>query len=249
MNPSTLLITGASRGIGAATALLAAARGFDIAVNFTRDASAAQAVAGQVRALGRQAITVQADVADEPAVRAMFARIDAELPPLAGLVNNAGIVGRQARLDEMDSARWRRMLDINIIGSLLCAQLAVLRMSTRHGGSGGAIVNLSSMAATLGAAATYVDYAASKGAIDSLTIGLARELAAEGIRVNAVRPGIIDTDIHASGGEPGRAQASAGLIPMRRPGRADEVAAAIVWLLSDEASYTTGAIMDVSGGR
>ncbi len=249
MNPSTLLITGASRGIGAATALLAAARGFDIAVNFTRDASAAQAVAGQVRALGRQAITVQADVADEPAVRAMFARIDAELPPLAGLVNNAGIVGLKARLDEMDSARWRRMLDINIIGSLLCAQLAVLRMSTRHGGSGGAIVNLSSMAATLGAAATYVDYAASKGAIDSLTIGLARELAAEGIRVNAVRPGIIDTDIHASGGEPGRAQASIGLIPMRRPGRADEVAAAIVWLLSDEASYTTGAIMDVSGGR
>ena len=249
MNPSTLLITGASRGIGAATALLAAARGFDIAVNFTRDASAAQAVAGQVRALGRQAITVQADVADEPAVRAMFARIDAELPPLAGLVNNAGIVGLKARLDEMDSARWRRMFDINLIGSLLCAQLAVRRMSTRHGGSGGAIVNLSSVAATLGAPANYVDYAASKGAIDSLTIGLARELAAEGIRVNAVRPGIIDTDIHASGGEPGRAQASAGLIPMRRPGRADEVAAAIVWLLSDEASYTTGAIMDVSGGR
>ena len=249
MRPSTLLVTGAGRGIGAATALLAADRGWDIAVNYARDAEAAERVAAQVRSRGRAAITVKADVADEAAVRAMFERIDAELPPLGGLVNNAGIVGMKARLDEMAPARWRRMLDVNVFGSLLCAQLAVLRLSTRHGGDGGAIVNLSSMAATLGSPAMYVDYAASKGAIDSLTVGLARELAAESVRVNAVRPGIIETDIHADSGEPGRAQASAGLIPMRRPGRADEVAAAIVWLLGDEASYTTGTIIDVSSGR
>ncbi|WP_088285229.1 SDR family oxidoreductase [Ideonella sp. A 288] len=249
MPPSTLLITGASRGIGAAVARRAAERGFDIVVNYARDANAAEAVAADVRALGRQALTVQADVADEAAVRAMFARVDAEMPPLAGLVNNAGIVGMKSRLDEMDVARWRLLLDTNVLGSLLCAQLALRRMSTRHGGQGGAIVNLSSMAATLGSPAMYVDYAATKGAIDSFTIGLARELAGEGVRVNAVRPGIIDTDIHAASGEPNRAQTSASMIPMGRPGSADEVAAAIVWLLSDEASYTTGAIIDVSGGR
>lgn len=249
MSTSPLLITGASRGIGAATALLMAGRGHDIAINYRRDAAAAEALAERIRAMGRRAITLPADVADEAAVHAMFRRIDEELGPLGGLVNNAGIVAMKARLDEMDIARWRRMLDINVLGTMLCSQLAVRRMSTRHGGTGGAIVNLSSMAAVLGSPGMYVDYAASKGAIDSFTIGLARELATEGVRVNAVRPGIIETEIHADGGEPDRAQTSAGLIPMKRPGRADEVAAAIGWLLSDEASYTTGAIVDVSGGR
>ena len=244
-----LLITGASRGIGAATARLAAARGWDLAINYSRDAAAAEGVAEAVRALGRRAITVAADVADEAAVLAMFGRIDAELGPLAGLVNNAGIVDLKARLDEMDLARWQRMWAVNLNGSFLCAREAVRRMSKRHGGRGGAIVNLSSVAARLGAPAMYVDYAASKGAIDTFTLGLAQEVAAEGIRVNAVRPGIIDTDIHADSGDRGRPQAAAGLIPMQRPGNADEVAAAIVWLLSDEASYASGAIIDVGGGR
>jgi NAD(P)-dependent dehydrogenase (short-subunit alcohol dehydrogenase family) len=182
-------------------------------------------------------------------VLAMFNRIDTELGPLRGLVNNAGIVGPKARLDQMDLARWRRMLDVNVLGSLLCAQQALRRMSTRHGGAGGAIVNLSSMAATLGSGGQYVDYAASKGAIDTFTVGLARELAAEGVRVNGVRPGIIDTDIHASGGEPDRARQLAPSVPMQRAGSADEVAAAIVWLLSPAASYVTGTTVDVSGGR
>lgn len=244
-----VLITGASRGIGAATACLAAARGWDIAINYARDAAAAERVAAQVRALGRRAITLAADVADEAAVLAMFSRIDAELGPLAGLVNNAGIVDLKARLDEMSLARWQRMWAVNLTGSFLCAREAVRRMSRRHGGRGGAIVNLSSVAARLGAPAMYVDYAASKGAIDTFTQGLAQEVAAEGIRVNAVRPGIIDTDIHAHSGDRGRPQAAAALIPMQRPGTADEVAAAIVWLLSAEASYATGALLDVGGGR
>ena len=244
-----LLVTGAGRGIGAATARLAAARGWDVAVNYARDAVAAEGVAAAVRALGRRAITVAADVADEAAVLAMFARIDAELGPLAGLVNNAGIVDMKARLDEMSVARWQRMWAVNITGSLLCAREAVRRMSKRHGGAGGAIVNLSSVAARLGAPAMYVDYATSKGAIDTFTQGLAQEVAAEGIRVNAVRPGIIDTDIHAASGDRNRPQAAAAMIPMQRPGSADEIAAAIVWLLSAEASYTTGAILDVGGGR
>ena len=245
----TVLITGASRGIGAAAAIACARQGWDVAVNCARDTAAAEAVAAQVRALGRRAIVVAADVADEAAVLAMFARIDAELGALAGLVNNAGIVDVQARVDELSVARLQRMFAVNVIGSFVCAREAVKRMSTAHGGAGGAIVNPSSVAARLGSPGLYVDYAASKGAIDTFTIGLAREVAAEGIRVNGVRPGIIDTDIHASGGQPGRAQASAALIPMQRPGSADEVAAAIVWLLSDEARYTTGAIVDVSGGR
>jgi NAD(P)-dependent dehydrogenase (short-subunit alcohol dehydrogenase family) len=249
MNERTVLITGASRGIGAACALACARDGWDVAVNYTRDAAAAERVAREVRALGRRAIHVCADVADEAAVLAMFARVDAEMPPLAGLVNNAGIVDAMARVDQTTVARLQRMFAVNVIGSFVCAREAVKRMSTTHGGHGGAIVNLSSVAAKLGGPGWYVDYAASKGAIDTFTIGLAREVAPEGIRVNAVRPGIIDTDIHASGGQPDRAHQSATLIPMQRPGTADEVAEAVVWLLSDAARYTTGAILDVSGGR
>jgi NAD(P)-dependent dehydrogenase (short-subunit alcohol dehydrogenase family) len=245
----SVLVTGGSRGIGAAVALACARAGWDVAINYTRDAGAAEKVAHEVRALGRRALPVQADVADEGAVLAMFARIDAELSPLGGLVNNAGVVDAMARVDQTSLARLQRMFAINVFGSFLCAREAVKRMSTKHGGAGGAIVNLSSVAAKLGGPGWYVDYAASKGAIDTFTVGLAREVAQEGIRVNAVRPGIIDTDIHASGGQPERAHQSAALIPMQRPGTADEVAEAVLWLLSDAARYTTGAVLDVSGGR
>jgi NAD(P)-dependent dehydrogenase (short-subunit alcohol dehydrogenase family) len=244
-----LLVTGGSRGIGAACALLGARAGWDVAVNYTRDQPAAEAVATAVRTLGRRAMTVRADVADEAEVLAMFAAVDGELGVLHGLVNNAGVVDVAARVDEMSVARWRRMFDINVIGSLICAREAVCRMSTKHGGRGGAIVNLSSAAAKLGAPGQYVDYAAAKGAIDSFTLGLAREVAAEGVRVNAVRPGIIDTEIHASGGQPQRAAQMAPQVPMRRAGSADEVAQAVLWLLSDAASYTTGTVIDVAGGR
>jgi NAD(P)-dependent dehydrogenase (short-subunit alcohol dehydrogenase family) len=244
-----LLITGGSRGIGAATALLAAQRGYAVAVNYTANSLAADEVVRQIRAAGGQAITVQADVAQEAQVVAMFEKVDAKLGRLTALVNNAGVVDVAQRVDEQSLARWRRMFEINVFGSLLCAREAVRRMSTRHGGTGGAIVNVSSVAATLGAAGQYVDYAAAKGAIDVFTLGLAREVAAEGVRVNAVRPGIIDTEIHASGGQPDRAQRLAGQIPMQRPGTAQEIAHAIVWLLSAEAGYATGSILDVTGGR
>ena len=244
-----LLITGGSRGIGAACALLAARDGWDVAVNYTRDAAAAEAVAAQVRATGRRAIAVQADVADEAQVLRLFATVDAQLGRLQGLVNNAGVVDVAQRVDGMSVARLQRMFTVNVIGSFVCAREAVQRMSTRHGGGGGVIVNLSSAAARLGTPGQYVDYAASKGAIDTFTTGLAREVAAEGIRVNAVRPGLIETEIHASGGQPERARELAPTVPMQRTGTAEEVAAGIVWLLSDAASYTTGAVLDITGGR
>jgi NAD(P)-dependent dehydrogenase (short-subunit alcohol dehydrogenase family) len=248
-SPRTVLVTGASRGIGAACATRLAEQGWDVAVNFARDAGAAERVAGEVRARGRRALLVQADVGDEAATLAMFARIDAAWGPIGGLVNNAGIVDMQARLEDMETSRWRRMFDVNVIGSMLCAREAVRRMSTRRGGKGGAIVNLSSAAAVLGGPGLYVDYAASKGAIDSLTVGLGREVAADGIRVNAVRPGIIDTEIHAASGDPNRAASAAGVVPMKRPGTAMECANAVAWLLSDEASYVTGTVVRVRGGR
>ena len=247
--PRTVLVTGASRGIGAACAEKLAAQGWDVAVNFARDEASATRVAAAVRAHGRRALVLRADVGDEAATLAMFARIDAEWGPLGGLVNNAGIVDMQSRLEDMETARWRRMLDVNVVGTLLCAREAVRRMSTRRGGRGGAIVNLSSAAAVLGGPGLYVDYAASKGAIDSFTTGLGREVAADGIRVNAVRPGIIDTEIHAASGDPNRAASAAGVVPMKRPGTAMECANAVAWLLSDEASYVTGTVITVSGGR
>ena len=248
MNP-TLLITGGSRGIGAAAAVLAARDGWDVAINYTRDAAAAERVAAQVRAAGRRALVLQADVSDEAQVLAMFAAVDKDFGPLRGMVNNAGVVDMPARVDQMSLQRLMRMFAINLTGSFLCAREAVKRMSTKHGGAGGVIVNLSSAAARLGSPGQYVDYAAAKAGIDTFTLGLAREVAAEGIRVNAVRPGIIDTEIHASGGLPDRVKQTTPMVPMQRAGSADEVAQAIVWLLSDASSYTTGAVIDVTGGR
>jgi len=246
---NTVLITGASRGIGAATARLAAQRGYAVGVNYRRDATAAQQVVSDIERAGGRALAVQADVSLEADVTRLFDHVERSLGPLKALVNNAGLLERQARLDEMDAARLQRVLATNVIGPFLCAREAVRRLSTRYGGRGGVIVNVSSRAAVLGSAGEYVDYAASKGAVDTLTVGLAREVAAEGVRVNGVRPGLIDTDIHALGGEPGRVARLSGNVPLGRGGTPHEVATAIVWLLSDEATFVTGSILDVSGGR
>ncbi len=244
-----MLITGASRGIGAATARLAAQQGYALCLNYHQRADAANAVLEQVRGLGVTAIAVQADVADETQVLHMFDIIDREFGRLDVLVNNAGMLEQQMRLEQMDAARWTRVLGANVIGSFLCAREAIKRMSTRHGGRGGAIVNLSSVAARLGAPGEYIDYAAAKGAIDSMTLGLAKEVASEGIRVNAVRPGVIHTGIHAAGGEPDRVERVKASVPMGRGGQAEEIAEAILWLASEQASYTSGALLDVAGGR
>jgi NAD(P)-dependent dehydrogenase (short-subunit alcohol dehydrogenase family) len=248
-----MLVTGGSRGIGAATARLAAARGYAVAISYRSNRAAADAVVDEITHAGGAAIAVAADVSVEADVVRLFREADEALGkthgPLCALVNNAGILERQMRVEQMDAARLARVFATNVIGSFLCAREAVQRMSIRRGGTGGAIVNVSSIGARLGSPEEYVDYAASKGAIDTFTIGLAKEVAADGIRVNAVRPGVIYTDIHASGGEPDRVERVKASVPMQRGGQAEEVAHAILWLLSDEASYTTGSFIDVSGGR
>lgn len=244
-----MLITGASRGIGAASAVLAAERGYDVAISYRSDSGAAEAIAERARAHGARVATIRADVASEDDVERMFATVDAELGTLAVLVNNAGTLDLQTRLDEMTAERVERTLRVNVLGVFLCCRAAVRRMSTRYGGAGGRIVNVSSVAARIGGAREYIDYAASKGAVDTMTVGLANEVAEEGIRVNAVRPGIIYTDLHAQGGEPGRVDRLKAVVPMKRGGDPAEVARAILWLASAESSYCTGSFVDASGGR
>jgi NAD(P)-dependent dehydrogenase (short-subunit alcohol dehydrogenase family) len=244
-----IIITGGSRGIGAATAILAAARGYAVCVNYLHNHLAAQATLDAIRSQGGTAIAIAADVSQESGVEHLFNSVDNQLGPVTALVNNAGIIEQQIRVQDIDAERLQRILTANVIGPFLCAREAIKRMSTRHGGNGGAIVNVSSAAARLGSAGEYVDYAASKGAIDTFTTGLSQEVAAEGIRVNAVRPAFIYTDMHASGGEPGRVDRIKSSLPMQRGGRPEEVANAILWLLSDEASYTTGSFIDLAGGK
>ena len=245
----TVLVTGGGRGIGGAASWLAAQRGWAVAVNYTHGSAAAQGMVARIREAGGTALALQADVADESQVLEMYAAIDAQLPPLGALVNNAGVIDLQTRIDAITVERLQRMFAINVFGTIVCAREAVRRMSTLHGGRGGSIVNLSSAAARIGAPGQYVDYAAAKGAIDVFTMGLAKEVATEGIRVNAVRPGIIETEIHASGGAPDRARQMAPLVPMQRAGSAAEVAEAILWLMSEASSYTSGSVLDVTGGR
>lgn len=248
MNKS-IIVTGASRGIGAAVALRAADAGFEVCVNYNSDEQAAAAIVGAIEKKGGKAIAVKGDMAVEADILSLFERVDAELAPLGALVNNAGITGPGSRVENMSYERLNRLFQLNVIGAFIAAREAVKRLSTKHGGQGGAIVNLSSAGARLGSPGEYVDYAASKGAIDVMTLGLGKEVAAEGIRVNAVRPGVIYTDIHIQSGEPDRVDRIKDSVPMKRGGEADEVAAAVMWLISEEASYSTGSIIDVTGGR
>ncbi|WP_421888996.1 SDR family oxidoreductase [Marinoscillum sp.] len=245
----TLLITGASRGIGAATALHAGKRGYNVCVNYLSNSEAASKVVSQIKTDGGHAIAYQADVSKEPEVLNLFQKIDQDFGAIHALVNNAGILETQSRVDQLELERLHRVLNANVVSSFLCAREAIRRMSTRHGGDGGAIVNVSSIASRTGSPNEYVDYAMSKGAIDTFTIGLAKELAGEGIRVNGVRPGFIYTDIHAAGGEPNRVDRIKATLPMQRGGQPEEVANAILWLLSDDASFSTGSFIDVTGGR
>ena len=243
-----LLVTGGSRGIGAATARLAAANGYDVCISYRQNQTAAEGVVRSIKRQGRRAIAIAADVASEPNILRLFDEVDQQLGPLTALVNNAGILEKQMSVADMDVARLNRIFSTNVVGSFLCAREAIKRMSTAHSGRGGAIVNVSSGAARSGSPGEYVDYAASKGAIDTMTVGLAKEVASVGIRVNAVRPGFIYTDIHTSGGEPKRVDRVKSSVPLQRGGQADEVAQAILWLLSDKSSFTTGAFIDVTGG-